>query len=262
MKLSSRKRKILIGFIIILFIFALNLFQKEVKNFFYSISSPIQKTFWRVGDNVSNFFETIAEIKNLKNENEELKLKIQELLAANTSLKEFKKENEILREALEIGLEKDFKLTLAEVISKDISQDFILINKGSEDGISKGLPVITQQKILYGKIGELYSNHSKVILISHKDSSFGAQISDTEIYGVVKGKGSFQLFLDLVPQDKEIKVGNLIVTTSLSGVFPKGILVGEIKKVKKSDIEPFQQAEISPFFDIKEIEALFIILEY
>ncbi|MDP2864574.1 MAG: rod shape-determining protein MreC [bacterium] len=264
MKFTWPKRKNLILIIIIglLLIFSLNFFQKEVKGFFYFISSPIQKTLWRAGDRVSDFFETISEIKNLKRENEELKLKNQELISQIAQLIELKKENEVLKEALGIGLEKEFKLALAEVVSKDISQDSILINKGSKDGIIENCPVITQQKTLVGKIDEVYENFSRVILIFNKESSFDVQISEADISGVVNGKGNLQLFLDFVPQEKEIKEGDFIVTTSLGGIFPKGLLVGQIGKVLRSDIEPFQQAKIRPAFDIRELETVFIITDF
>jgi len=264
MKLHSRVKIGIIFVLIVIFFLALNLTStgKEVRNFFYLISSPIQKTLWRVGDRVSDFFELITEIKNLKKENEELKLKNQERLAEIALLKELKRENEILREALNIGLEKYFELTLTEVIGKDISQDSILINRGSKEGVKEGLPIITQQKTLVGKISEVYKNFSKVMLISNKESSFDARVQGTEAIGIVKGKGNFRLFLDLLPSDIEIKEGDILVTTALGGVFPSGLLIGQIKEVKKSDLEPWQQAEISPFFDIKEIETLFIITEY
>jgi len=268
MRFLRPKRKILILIIIViaglLVIFSLNLpfFQKQLKGFFYFISSPIQKTLWRAGDKVSDFFEVIGEIRNLKRENEELKLKNQELASQIAQLAELKKENEVLRDALGIGLEKEFKLVLAEVVSKDISQDSILINKGSKDGIRKNLPVIEKQKNLIGKIGEVYEKFSRVILISNKESSFDAQIPEKDISGVVEGKGNLQIFLDFVPQEKEIKEGDFIITASLGGIFPKGLLVGEIGKVLRSDVEPFQQAKIKPAFDIRELETVFIITDF
>ena len=240
-------------------IIALNFFQNKVRNFFYLVSSPLQASLWQAGDRVSDFFATITEFRNLKKENEELKLKIQSLLAENTSLKELKNENETLRTALNLGLEKEFKLTLVQVIGKDISQDSLIINKGAKDGLTKDLPVITEQKNLVGRINEVYENFSKVMLISNKDSSFDAKISEQEIFGVVKGRGGLKAFIDRVPQDKEIKPGDILVTSVLGGVFPAGLLVGEIKEVKKSDLEPFQQAEISPFFDIGKLGNLFVI---
>lgn len=255
------------GIIVILLIvfFAglnLTLFNKQVKNFFYSVSSPIQKTLWKTGDNVSDFFEAFGQTKNIKIENKKLKLEIQDLLAKNAVLKELEKENKSLREALAIGLEKDFNLVLAQVSGKDISQDFILINKGEQDGISKDLPVITFQKVFLGKIYEVYPNFSKVQLSTNKESSFNVKIAGKEIFGVVKGKGNSKLFLDFVPHEKEIKKGDKIITTSLGGIFPKDLLIGEIQEVIKLDIKPFQTAEVNPFFNIKETQELFIIMEF
>jgi len=276
MRLNYRVRIGIISALIVIFFLALNLtpFGKEVKNFFYLVSSPIQKWFWGAGDKVSDFFEFISEMKNLKRENEELKLKIQELLTENISLKELKKENEILREALDAGIEKEFEITASQAIGKDVSRDFILINKGSRDGILENFPVITQQKVLVGKVSEVYKNFSHVLLISNPKSVFDAKIlapkltegytlgGDSEILGVVKGKGNLKIFLDLIPQEKEIKKGDLVITSALGGVFPEGLLVGEIEEVKKSDIEVWQKAEIKPAFDIKKTEILFVITSF
>jgi len=264
MRLSYRLKIGLIAVLIVSFFIALNLtgFSKEVKNFFYLISSPIQKVFWGAGDRVSGFFETITQIKDLKREAEELKLKIQELLAENVALIELKKENEILREALEIGLEKEFKLAFAQVTGKDISQDFILIDKGAKDGILEDLPVITQQKVLIGKVNQVYRNFSKVLLISNPGSSFDGKIPEVEVFGRVQGKGNSKVLFDLIPKEKEISEGDLVVTSVLAGVFPQGLLVGEISKVQKSDLEPFQAAQIQPAFNIRNLEKLFIITEW
>jgi len=263
MKPFFSSRTVIIIIIIISFtVLNLTLFNKQVKNFFYSVSSPIQKTLWNTGDNVSDFFAGLKGIEYLKMENKKLKLEIQELFAKNISLQELKKENKVLREAMAIGLEKDFNLTLAQVSGKDVSQDFILINKGSQDNISKDMPVITSQKIFCGKIYEVYSNFSKVQLSFHKESSFNVKIADKEIFGVVKGQGNSKLFLDFVPHEKEIKKGDLVLTASLGGIFPKGLLIGEIQEVLKSDIKPFQTAEVKPSFALKEIQELFVITEF
>jgi len=293
MKLPYRFKIVIISILLVVFFIVLNLTnsaESGIKNFFYLISSPIQRVFLETGDNVSDFFGWILEVKIIKEENEKLSLQNQELLAENLLLKELKKENETLREALKIGLEKDFQLLLAKVIAKDISQDSILINKGLKDNISKGLPVITSQKVIIGRIGEVYDNFSEVILISNKESSFDAKISEKDsyppeegaslsagtprlptalpaeggapIYGVVKGKGNLELYLDLIPKDKEISEGDFVITSALGGIFPQGLLVGEIKKVKKTDIEPWQTAEIYPSFQLKELDNLFIISEF
>ena len=274
MRFNIKKRRIIIVALIILIFLCLNLtgFSKEVREFFYNFSSPIQRNFWQAGNKISSLFESIFSAQNLSKENYELKNKNQELLGKIILLQELKEENKTLRQALEINLEKEFKLVLSEVIGKDIGEDFILINKGSTHGISEKMPVITSEKVLVGKISEVYNNFSKVMLISNKDeeNSFYVKIqsvlnSDEEIKDIsiiAKGKGGYKLFLEMIPKDIEILEGEIVITDILAGIFPKGLLVGEIKKVEKSDTEPFQTAEISLFFDIKKIDSLFVLTEY
>jgi len=262
MKLSYRLKIGLITILIVSFFLALNLTSKEVKNFFYLISSPIQKVLWGTGERISDFLGVMGEIRDLKRENEKLRQKTQKLLAEIGFLRELKRENEILREALGIGLERDFQLVLAEVIGKDIFQDTILINRGRKDGISEGMPVITQEKALVGKIERVYRNFSKVLLISNQKSSFDGKISNTDIYGIIKGEGNLEVSLRLIPLEKEIQKGDLMITSALGGVFPSRLLVGEIKEVKKSDLEPFQIAQIQPTFNIRDLRKLFIITEW
>jgi len=259
MKFSQTRNRILILLTVIIVFLFLGFFQKETKNFFYSISEPFQKTLWRTGANIYDFFSGIFQGNNLKKENEGFKLKIQELEADVASLKELKTENEFLRKSLDIGLENEFKLIFTEVVGNGTSEDILIIDKGSKDGILKDLPVITEQKILVGKILQADEHFSKVMLITNKESSFNGKIQEKEVEGVVKGSGNLRTYFDLLPKDKEIKEGDVVVTSSLDKAFPKGILVGTVKEVKKSDLEPFQQAEISPFFDIKGLKNLFVI---
>ena len=265
MRPPFKKNKILIiVVVVILLVFILNVFQKEVRNLFYSFSTPIQKVLFRVGDSTSDFFQGIVRVKILKQELDELNLENQELLSQVVALKNLKKENETLREALGIELQKDFKLALTQIIGKDISQDFILIDKGAKDGVVEKMPVITQQRVLIGRISEVYESFSKVMLISHQESSFDAKIQKEEkdITGIIKGQGGFRILFDFIPREENLSQGDIIITSILGGIFPEGLLVGKIKHIKRSDVEPFQQAEIEAFFNISQIETTFIILEF
>jgi rod shape-determining protein MreC len=260
--------KILIG-IVILFVFIgiLNLFQKELKNLFYFISSPSQKVFWKIGNNISNFFELFLKLKSLKKENEELINENQKLLAEISSLQEVKRENQALKEIISNNQLKELKLVLTDVISLDNYQDFILIDKGEDNGISENMPVINSQKVLFGKVFKVYKNFSKVMLISNKDSVLDVKIqsdnsTQTPIYGAIKGKGNLAVYLDLIPAESEIKEGDILVTSALEGTFPKGLLVGKITEVRKEDLKPFQTAKVEPFFDIKKTDKLFVITDY
>ena len=263
MRSSSKKFKVsIIVLVLILAIFCLNLFSKQTRAFFYSISSPFQKVLWRTGDKTSDFLESIFNAKNLKKEAEQFKFKNQEQLAEITALRNLKEENEFLREALGIELQKEFELSLAQIIGKNISQDYLLIDKGSNSGISKDMPVITQQKAVVGRIGEVYKNFSKVMLISGKESSFDIEIQEKDASGIAKGKGNFKLFIDLLPREKDFSQGDIIITSSLGGIFPSGLLVGGIAEIKRNDVESFQEAEVNSAFNIEGANYLLVITKY
>lgn len=260
--------KILIGIIIFfIFIGILNLFQKQFKNFFYFISGPLQKTFWRVGVNTSSLLGLFLDKNNLTKINKELNIKNQELLEEINILQNEKIENKALREIIGIEQEKKFKLILTDVMGVDSYQDSILIDKGSEDGILENMPVINSQKVLFGKIFKVYKNFSKVMLISNQSSVLDIKIQKDDtisppIYGVVRGEGNFKAILDVVLLDREIKNSDILITSSLEGTFPRGLLVGKITEVSKDDLKPFQTAKIELFFNLKQIDKLFIISNY
>jgi rod shape-determining protein MreC len=256
------KKFLLIFLIAALMLFLLIFFQKEIKYGFYIISSPIQKSLWFAGDKFSNFFNIFTDKNKLNTEVERLQNENRGLVAENSELKNLQKENEILRDMLEISPRKDLKLEIAQVISKNISQDFILIDKGERDGLKKDMAVITSKKILLGRINETYATFSKVILITDKKSSFDAKIQKDgkDIGGVAKGGGNSSLCLDLVPQNEELTKGDVILTSGLGGIFPEGLFVGEIKSAKKNDLEAFQKIDVAPGFVLQDINILFIII--
>jgi len=264
MKLNFKPKKaiLLIVFIILIFVIDVTNFSKSVKNFFFSFSSPIQKKFVSGGNSFFDFLSNTFQKENLKKELETERIRNQELFSQIIGLKDLEKENQSLREALNIGLEKDFQLEICSFISKNISGNSLAIDKGSEDGIATGQPVITGQKVLVGRIGSVYNNFSEVVLITNKSSSFDARIFEKEIDGLVKGGGDSELLFDLLPKEEEISDGALVVTSALGGIFPKDLLVGQIKEVHKTDLEPFQTAKIQPSFDLRQLENLFIITNF
>lgn len=261
MKFLGRRNKLFISFFIavLILLFFANVFQSQVKPFFYSISNPFQKFFWQIGNNCSNFLSAIVWVNHLKEENNDFYYRNQELLYKIAVLEQSEKENEQLKKALDIELDKEFNLEFIQLIGKDISQDFILIDKGAKDGMAKDMPVISSQKVLLGKISEVYDNYSKVMLISHKDCSFDAKIEGKDISGIIRGKGGLEIFLDLIPQNADISENDTVVSSNLAGFFPANLIIGKVSKAKRNDVDAFQQADISPAFDIKNINYFFVI---
>ncbi len=257
---SQRKKiaKIIISVtVIVLLLIIFNFFNSAVRNFFYTISNPIQKILYQKSQVISNFFSS-----SLRKEVLELQLQNQNLLNQLLLLEELKKENRDLHQALDLGIQNDFKIILAKVIAKDVYQNSILIDKGYEDGVSENMAVIDSQKILFGKISEVYKNFSKVVLLTEKNFSFDAKVMKKDIHGIVKGTGGYYLIFDLIPFNEKIEKDDIITTSYLSGVFPKNLLVGRISVIRKEDIKSFQMAEIKPFFELRRAENLFVITNF
>lgn len=275
------RRIIVQAIILALLVIFLHIFQSQIKNSFYAASYPVSNFLRVTGSRTSAFFKSFLNAKELKNENVNLREKNQQLLSEISFLKESLKENLDSKEILDNN-KSHFKLLLAKNSGIDIVSDVMLINRGSDDGILEGMPVISSQNVLYGKIVNVYQNFSQVMLISNKKSVVGVKISRSlrsdrgpsilseqdgdsnklPIHGVVRGTDSLSVYLDLVSFDAELKEGDVLVTSALDGIYPADFLVGTIRKKNKNDLASFQTAEIEPFFNVQDIENLFVVTNY
>lgn len=254
---------------ILLIILLGNLFKAQVKDIFYTISAPIQTYLWQVTYKVENLTTSLFNTKLVK-ENELLKEQNQELLYKLAKLEFLEKENESLRKALDMGLDKDSKLILTDVSGGFMSDNILILNKGKRDGIKEDMPVISAQKVLYGFVKEVYDRHSILYLISHPKIEISVSLinlestdennKETSIEAQVKGNGN-EAILDLVPKTYPLKEGSLVVTKSLADKYPKGLLVGLVKDIIEDDISPFNKARLE-LFSKKIPQNLFIISDF
>ncbi len=238
-----------------------------MKNVFYYATTPVSRVLWRAGDSTSSILSSIFRFQGLSQENNNLKEENERLLAQNASLQETLRQGIETQSALLNTQGDNLALVLAGTIGLDSVGDFIVIDKGSVDGIAENMPVISAQKVLYGRVFKVYKNFSQVMLISNKNSVVDVKIQDSNaanpfIYGAAKGSGSLSLYLDLVSSEAEIKEGDVLVTSALEGVFPKDLLVGKLILKNKNDLKPFQTAGIQPFFDVNAMDNVFVVTNY
>lgn len=265
MKNPLKKNKFLaLIFALALIIVLANIFQKQVRNFFYWFSFPAQERLWAAGNKTSDFFEGILKISTLKEELDILKQERQGFIVKLNQIEKLKEENKELKQALNINnLENSLDLSFASIISKSFSEDEIFINKGSENGLSKGMPVLTGQKALVGKLNQVYKNYSSVSLVSKKGFSFDVKIKgDKDVSAIAEGEGGLNISLNLIPREENIQKESAVFTSSLGGNFPDSLLVGKIKEIVKKDAESFQKARIENAFNLEELNHLFIITNF
>ncbi len=257
---EKKNNKILFLVLIIAFILVFIFLQRPVRSFFYSVSQPLQRWAWSKSLEDSGFWSGFFNAKKLRTENADLKQENQLFLSHIIEFNQIEAENKKLRQALDLGLARQFELLEAEILSQDIVKDFIVIDKGSINGVQDKMVVINEQKVLVGQINEVYKNSSRVRLLTDDGFKFGAQIADTDIQALAEGKGNGKIILDLVPQSEQLLTGALVLTGRRESIIASGLLVGKLGKIEKTDLTPFQKADIEPFFNIQESVLLFIII--
>jgi len=232
---------------------------------FVTALSPIQKALSGIGFSVKETLNAIPQFFYLKQENETLKNQVAELLQYKQNLIEYQKENQELRNLLGFR-ERSFQYDLeaAEVIARDPSNWFnvISIDKGERHGIKKDMAVITD-KGLVGYILSTTSNTSKVMLITDERSSVSAMIQRTRDNGVVKGTidpaPNGYLKMVFLPHDANLVKGDIVISSGLGGLIPKGIIIGEVEESTKESYELMQYAIIKPSVDFLKLERVFVI---
>lgn len=223
---------------------------------------PFQYAGLVVWKGVTGIPVSLANLRNLARENAKLKDELRDLKPRLLLLEGLRGENERLRAALALRQEKSRRLRLqaAQVIGRSPTPWFSIleIDQGGQDGIKPDLPVITEAG-LAGRVIEVSRFSSKVMLLTDPESSVAAANEGRRDFGVVEGSYSNRLLMKYVGVGGEIKIGDKIVTSRLSTVFPPGILIGEVSHVSKGEHDLFYHIEIKPAVDFSKIEEVFII---
>jgi len=135
----------------------------------------------------------------------------------------------------------------------------ILINKGTSHGIRNGLPVMNEQGVL-GRIIETSWHVSRVLLISDGNSNVDALVQGTRVQGMLQGSGTMRCVLKYIPKTEEVKMGDLVVSSGMTEVFPKGLLLGTVIRADKKDSGLFQRIEVVPAVDFTKLEEVLVLM--
>lgn len=245
--------------IAVLLILSMNLYSDTARSWFFKIANPFQQILWNTGNGFSDFLSNMFHSSQLKQDNEELMRENILLTQSIAELDDIKKENIELRKAIRAELSVEFNVLVAEISGREIGSDTLLINKGLESGVDVNMPVITAEKLVVGRVIEVFNGFSRVSMISQESVSFDAGVIGKDIAGVIRGEGGGKLKFDLIPQEKNLQEGDRIITSNLAKIFPENLIIGVVEKVYREDVEPFQSAQIRWLFDISAIENVLII---
>ncbi len=198
---------------------------------------------------------------DLSEENLLLKKKIDQLLIENQLLKEKESENERLRTLLNFKKKFDYTIVPSEIIGRDPTSWFktILINKGGKDGVQRDCGVITPEGAV-GKVIHVSRSTSKIMLITDINSAVDSLVNRTRTSGIVEGFGKDVCRLNYVSKEEPLQTGDLIVTSGLNGIFPKGVLIGTVSAIEKDKSGFFQHIQVTPSVDFSKLTEVLVVL--
>lgn len=267
----KRHQKIII--VVVLLSFAYFLFSRSLTkrhNFtwldrtFLWMITPAQKMVTSVVDGISHGLEKYVKLVGVVEENEKLKNQINEITFKNEELMEAAIENKRLRKLLLFREHINPPQISAEVISLDLSSQFQMfrIDRGEKDDLHPGMAVLGAGGIL-GQIFRTSGSFSDVLLATDRNSSMDAEVQRSGARGIIVGAGrkAFKMQFKFLSRAEDIKIGDLVVTSGLDGVFPNGLSIGYIIEVDRPEVGIFQQAQIQPTANFAKIKEVLVILK-
>lgn len=195
---------------------------------------------------------TSAENRQLKEENRQLRSRLRELEEVSLA-------NERLQRLLEFRDSMKLSALVAQVFAEDGTSWFrtVVINKGSADGVEEGMPVMVAEGVV-GRILRVAPHESRVLLITDPSSALAALVQKNRARGVIRGQGGY-LTMEFTLRQKEIRVGDLIVTSGGGGVFPVGLPVGNVVRVGRPSYGLFQSVTVVPTADFFRLEEVLVL---
>lgn len=264
----SRKMVLIIGVIVLITvnIIVLSATTKRHSAFGFghiglSFVAPFQELVTRTVRFARDIWEHYFFLVSVSQENLQLKRSLDKAIEKSNQWNEAELANDRLRSLLNFHTTTANRVVAAEVIGKDPSAWFktIIIDKGTSDGLKKGLPVVISQGII-GQIVDTADHYSKVMLIIDRNSAVDALVQRSRARGIIKGISADQCRFDYVLQKHDVQVGDTVVSSGFDGVYPKGLRLGRVSEVVKPEAEIFQKITVTPYVDFEKLEEVLVVL--
>ncbi len=222
--------------------------------------TPFLKLHAAVTGTTSRLWANYVDLRRVRAENLRLQEEVPALREEVRRLAETGLENSRLRRLMDLPAGREFDLVAAQVIAKDTTNWFktIMVNKGSEVGLQRNLPVIATEGLV-GRVVEVMPWTAKVQLLTDPVSSVGALLQEQRVTGLVTGDRGQTATVKYLPLMAEVRVGDVVLTSGMGGVFPKGILIGTVTATHRKSGALFQEAAIQPSVDFGRLEEVLVI---
>lgn len=230
------------------------------------VAVPMQRALNSTTGAAAYVLGSFQETRDLREENEALRLDVEKLQRQVISLRGAEIENRTLREHLGyVQANTEWNFISAQVIGRDPTNllDAIIIDVGQNGGLKEGMVVVTHLGVI-GKVTRVSAQSSNVQLITSPSSAVNAVVQGgvRRTFGIVYGTPDGRLEMRYVLQTEELNERDIVVTSGIGGGLPKDFVVGKVMSVQQEDYEEFQTAEIQPYVDFSQIEHVMVVANF
>lgn len=226
--------------------------------------SPVESKLFTLSSKLRFFYNQQTDKRDLNKINSQLSDRVNQLTQENANLKSLEEENQTLRSYLKFLANKDKHYLMADIISKgdmDNSNQIITINKGSKDGLFVGLAIAGSDGNVAGKILTVKDNLSEACLVTSSRCQFAGSIQNKDkTIGIAEGNLGLTIQMNFIPQNENIKIGDIVVTSGLEKNIPRGLVIGQVSQINKENNELWQSSTIEPLSDPNDLLFVSVLL--
>lgn len=211
-----------------------------------------------------DFVTAPRDVAELTRRNQDLEAEVARLQAQVIELQQQNQQIDVLSALVEFARDRPaYDYLTADVIGRDPSPflQYVIINRGSDDGLRRGMPVVTAQGLV-GRVSAVIAGAARVQLITDASSSVNVSLQATEASAVLLGSLTGELTLTMIPQDAGVETGDLLLTSGLGGNYPPNLLIGQVTGVRSRSFELFQIASVQPVVDFARLEIVLVIRNF
>jgi len=222
--------------------------------------SEVQRALWGGVSGVRGVWSGYVGLRNARTENEQLKRQLSEIQIALQEQRALADRSRGLTKLLEMREQLSLKTTGADIIGAAATPDFrtVTIDKGSTSGLKSDMAVIAPAGVV-GRIVVPSARSAKVQLLVDRNAAAGALIERSRAQGVVVGSGDERLQMDYVSEVSDIVVGDVVVSSGIDGIYPKGFVIGQVESVEKSG-GAYRRIVVKPSVDFRSLEEVLVVL--
>lgn len=221
--------------------------------------APLEKGLTWFQSGISDVWHSYVYLRGVRQENRDLKYEVERLRLEQVRLSDDADQARRLQALF--GFKQKFisKTVAAQVIGSSGSEQSrsIFIDKGTRQGIEKGMPVITADGVV-GRVLNPYSSTAQVLLMNDQTSGVGALLEKSRLQGVVRGTPMGEVVLEKVMSDEQVATGESVLTSGGDRIFPKGLTIGTITRVSPGP-GLFLNIRIHPAANLSKLEEVLVI---